>query len=245
MRYLYLILFIVTGSLVSCTQVTTGGISSVTNYPIITLNGDDVVFVQVGDPYVDAGAVSTEGGEEIETVTTFGNGLFYGQPGVDTDTADLYTITYSATNQDGFDGNASRSVIVANTGDLVTSIEGLYTSDVQRAPDFTPLAQYDDLEYVLISKTGDNTYAITHAIGAYYSNGRGYGSNYAAKGAEITANSIPGNDFSFSSALIPGFGLVIDMTDMVVDAANKSITFTGFGDFGNGTFKVQLTQVQF
>ena len=74
--------------------------------------------------------------------------------------------------------------------------------------------------------------------------GRGYGSGYAAKGAVITANSIPGNDFTVTQAVFPVWGNTADVTELTVNPETKSITWTGLGNFGNGTFKVQLTQVQ-
>jgi hypothetical protein len=245
MKYLYILLFLVTGTLVSCVQDDTDGVSSITNYPIITVNGPSFMVVNQGDTYVDAGAVSTENGAEIETTTSISNGTYFGAAGVDTNSPDQYIVTYSALNADGFSGNASREVWVANTGDLTTSIEGLYTSSTQRAPSFTPSAQYNDMEYVIIAKTGANTYAISHAIGGYYAYGRGYGSAYAAQGAVITVNDIASNDFSISQAVFPAWGNTVDITDFKVDSANKAITFTGNGNFGNGTFKVQLKQVQF
>lgn len=241
----YILTIVIAGILFSCETDDTSDVSRVTNYPIITLNGAAEVIIQQGETYNELGAISTEGGSEIETVISYGSGVYESSTGIDSNTPDNYVVNYSATNQDGFAGSALRSVWVANTGDLTTSIEGLYTCDVQRAPDFIPSARYDDLTYVLIWKTGDNTYEVSHAIGGYYDLGRGYGPNYAARGAGITANDIASNDFSFTGANIPGFGLDIDISEFTVDATSKMITYTGSGAFGNGTFKVQLTQVQF
>ncbi|AUS04662.1 BT_2262 family domain-containing protein [Pseudotamlana carrageenivorans] len=242
-QYLYILMIFISGALASCTTDSTGDISEITTYPIITLTGDPVVLVSQGDTYTDEGAVSMVGSDVIETQTSFSNGTYNGADGVDTNTPDQYLVTYAAENSDGFTGTNSRVVWVANTGDLVNSIEGLYTADVQRAPDFAPTT--NDLKYVIISKTGANTYEITHAIGGYYDMGRGYGPGYAARGAIITANDIPSNNFSVSQAVFPIWGNTVDIIDFKVDAAAKVISFQGNGNFGNGTFKVQLKQVQF
>ena len=248
MKNIYKVLFLISimVGLQSCEEeLNTKGVSSVTVFPIITLNGDEDLFVTQGEAFTDPGAVSMAGTEVLETTTSYDSGVYYGENGVDTSTPDQYSVTYSAKNSDGIDGNAVRNVWVGTTGDLVTSIEGVYLIDVQRAPSFTPSAQYNDLKHVIISKTGANTYEITHAIGGYYALGRGYGPDYAARGSIITVNDIATNDYSFTTAHISGFGLDIDIKDFIVDAATKSITYTGFGAFGNGEFKVQLSQVQF
>ncbi|SNR45593.1 protein of unknown function [Lutibacter agarilyticus] len=246
MKYLNIILTLFVTVLVSCSVDSTGGVSSVTDYPIITLNGDEVVYIEQGSTYNEQGAIAMEGENEIPTEITYSSGSYYGNSGVDTNTPDQYTVSYSAVNADGFAGNALRTVwVVPATGDLVNSIEGLYTADAQRAPTFTPSSQYQDMEYVIITKTGGNTYSITHAIGGYYDMGRGYGPGYAAAGAIITANDIPSNDFSISQAVFPIWGNTVDVTEFTVDPTTKMITFTGDGNFGNGTFKVQLKQVQF
>ena len=248
MKKIYIFLLLTSGLFFSACVLedTTGDVSRVTIFPTITLNGSELLFVTMGDTYADEGAVSTVGETEIETTTTYTDGLYAGSAGVDTSKADKYFVQYSAENEDGFSGSALRTVwVVPPTGDLVTSIEGLYTIDVQRAPTFTPSAQYDDLEYVFIWKISANTYGISGAIGGYYDLGRGYGPAYAATGATIIANDIAANDFSYTGAFINGFGLAIDISAFTVDAAEQSITYTGSGSFGNGTFKVQLTQVQF
>lgn len=243
-KYSLILLIVITGIITSCSTVSTNDVSSVTNFPIITLNGDDVILLNEGTSFTDPGAVALAGGSELPTNVTVSSGTYQGFDGVDTSKPDQYVITYSAKNEDGFDGNALRTVWVANTGDLVNSIEGLYTSSSQRAPDFAASAQYNDKEYVLIWKTGANTYEISHAIGGYYDFGRGYGSGYAARGAEITVNDMAANDFSVSQAKFPIWGNTVDISEFMVDASTKSITFTGEGNFGNGVFKVQLTQVQ-
>lgn len=244
MKYLYILLFLITGTLVSCVEDDTNGVSQITNYPIITVNGPSELFVKQGATYNDAGAVSTEGGTEIETTTKITSGSNFGLD-FNTNAPDQYVVTYSAVNKDGFAGNALKTVwVVPNTGDLVNSIEGLYLADVQRAPSFTPSAQYTALKYVFIKKLSGNKYQLSHAIGGYYDMGRGYGPGYAAKGAEITANNIAANDFSISQAQFPIWGNTVDIVEFKVFPATKSITLTGNGNFGNGTFKVQLKQVQ-
>lgn len=230
-------------ALSSCVDNSTEGLSKVTNFPIITLNGDSEVTVSLGDTYNDLGAVSVEGENEITTNTSASSGVYFGDAGVDTNSPDLYFVNYSAENQDGFLANAQRKVWVGNTGDLTTSIEGLYLTSMQRAPAFSPSANYTDRKYVIIKKVGTDKYEISHAIGGYYDYGRGYGSGYAARGAVITVNDMATNDFSISQAVFPIWGNTVDITNFTVDAANKSITFTGNGNFGNGTFKVQLKQV--
>ena len=246
MKYVYVLLIMIAGVTSSCIgEVSTGDVSRQTDFPVITVNGDNPMFLLQGTPYVEEGAEAEAGGESIDVAISYGDGLNFGSPGVDTDVPDLYVVSYSAVNEDGFAGSALKEVyVLPPTGDLVNSIEGVYTSDVQRAPNFTPGPPYEALEYVFISKNEDGTYNLSHAIGGYYDMGRGYGSGYAAKGAVITANSIPGNDFTVTQAVFPVWGNTADVTELTVNPETKSITWTGLGNFGNGTFKVQLTQVQ-
>lgn len=241
-KILMTLLLVVT--LTSCVDNSTQDVSKVTNYPIITINGESEVIITQGDTYTDAGAVSKEGDNEITTNVSMSSGLYWEADGIDTSSPDLYYVNYLAENKDGFNGSAIRNVWVApNPGDLVNSIEGLYTSSFQRAPDFATSEAYSNAKYVMIKKIGVDKYELSHAIGGYYDLGRGFGSGYAARGAEITANDISANDFTISQAVFPIWGNTVDITDFTVDAGNKTITFTGNGNFGNGTFKVQLKQV--
>lgn len=219
----------------------------ITYFPEFVMEGESEIIHPQGEPYTDGTVTATEAGNPL-TVNIDVSGEITGYSGssVNVDEPDKYTITYSATNVDGFDGSVHRTVYVAPpTGDMVTSIEGLYLGNVQRTPAFAVLPQYSNLKYIYIWKTGANKYEISCAVGGYYYIARDYGYDFAFQGAVITANDIPGNDFSISQASSPGFGNIADITEFTVDPVNKVISFTGTTDFANGVFHVQLEQVQY
>lgn len=216
-------------------------ISRVTNYPDFTINGDDFIIHQLGDAFTDPGVTATEAGAEIE-VTNSASGIYRGGSSLDVNTSDEYHITYSATNKDGFAGSVGRTVIVVNNGDLVNSIEGLYTSTVVRNGSASP--QYTDMAYILIWKKADGTYVLSDGIGGYYNMGRGYGTNYIAPGMEVTANDIAANDFTITDFGVKTFGGACTTANMTVDPATKTINFVTTWDVGYD-FDVTLTQVSF
>lgn len=229
----------------SCRELESEGVSKTTTYPTFTYNGDEVLYVEVGDTYTDPGVTAQEGENEIPVSTSVQGTYFVGSTGstLDTTTPDLYTITYSATNSDGFDGLVYRTVYVAGLGNLTDNLEGLYTSTVVR--NGTAAAQYNNMKYVFIVKTGENTYELSDGIGGYYDIGRAYGAGYAAAGATFTANDIESNDFTFGPAFgVGAFGGSAELTSMSVDAGAKTVHFITVWDSGY-TFDVTLKQVQF
>ncbi len=221
--------------------------SRITNFPLFEMEGESEIIHTKGEPYTDGIVTATEDGKPIDvSIEVVGEVTGYSGTTVNVDVFDTYAITYSATNADGYIGIATRTVYVAPpTGDLVTSLEGIYLSNVQRTPTFAVIPQYTNMKYIYIWKTEDNKFEISCALGAYYFIGRDYGYGFAFQGAVITANNIPANDFTISQALAPDFGNVADITDFKVDAVNKKITFTSTADFDNGVFHVQLEQVQY
>ncbi|WP_133242662.1 BT_2262 family domain-containing protein [Flavobacterium psychrotolerans] len=229
--------------LVSCDKEDTGNVSKVTNYPLITVLGDEVIFIPQGGSFVDPGAVATEGSKEIVYTTTV-KGNYRDGSTLDTNIVDEYIISYTATNVDGFKASSSRKVIVYKTGNLDKSLEGVYTSTVIRGS-AAPSAQYSDMEFVLIWKNSNGTYEMSDGFGGYYNIGRAYGVAYAGRPVIITANNISANDFSIPDFTNKGFGGNIVMSGLNVDPATKKISFTSTWDgSSNGTFKVTLTQVQ-
>jgi hypothetical protein len=240
MKYLKILFVVVATVMASCVEDTTGDVSRVTTYPTITIQGDATVYIEQGTTYEDAGAISMAGDTELETTVTLGTGT-YSSAAFGTDVADKYTITYSALNEDGFAGNALRTVIVYPVAaDMATNLEGAYMSDIQRVG----ADLQEDKSYVFITSTGTDTYELSHAVGGYYDMGRNYGPNYAARGAIITVNDMATNDITVSDGQFPIWGNTVAVTDFTVDAANNTITFTGTGDWGSA-FEVTLTKVQF
>lgn len=243
MKKIYITLFFIIGLLfVSCDNEDTANVSKVTYYPLVSIKGNDPILVKKGTTFVDPGAIASEGGNTIPYTTSV-SGIYKGGSSIDTNVIDGYNVTYSAVNTDGFSSSATRKVWVYNNGDLINSIEGIYTSTVLRGG--VASAQYTNMKYILIWKNANGKYQMSCGIGGYYDLGRLYGPTYAGTPTIITANNIPANDFTVSNFTIPGFGGTAVMTGLTVNPATKKITFTSTWDGStNGTFSVTLTQVQ-
>lgn len=229
----------------SCTDVDTANVSSITNYPLITLKGSDPIFVPLGGTYADPGAIATENGAPIAFTST-GTGNYRKATTIDTKIADEYSQTYTAANKDGFKASAVRRVIVYKTGDLVNSIEGVYTCTISRNG-ATPSNAYRNIKYIYIWKNADGSYEISDAFGGWYQYGRGLGIGYITPGGKIVANNIAANNFSFPGNPLTnsGFGGVANITGLTVDAANKKLVLTCTWLAPTAyTFVATLTQVQ-
>lgn len=238
--YIYTLGFLALILMQSCNVESTGNVSKITEFAEIKLAGDNEVLLSKGDAYVEPGATATAAGVSVD-VTTASTGLFRGGT-LDPNIPDIYTLSYSAFNADGFEATAARKVIVADTGDLVTDLSGLYRSTVLR--NGTGGANYTDMEYVLIWKKADGTFQFSDGIGAWYLYGRALGIGYAATGATVKVNGL--NDYTFGPAFsVSTFGGVAKMTEMTVDPAAKTIDLTTEWDAGPYTFKIHLDQVQF
>ena len=233
-------LFLCAVSLAACSDESTGDVSKVTNYPNFELLGDETMYIHKGDAFTDPGVVVTEGENEIDYEVSV-SGAFTGGTSVNTNVEDVYTVTYSAVNQDGFAGSITRRVVVAEVGDLITSIAGVYTSTVVR--NGVAGAAYTDMEFVLITDNGDGTYNLSDGIGGYYAIGRAYGNGYLAP-AEITANNIATDNFTIPDFTVGTFGGNVEMLSFVANEGNNTINFTSSWDSGY-TFEVVLKQVQF
>ncbi|KOS06435.1 hypothetical protein AM493_10615 [Flavobacterium akiainvivens] len=225
--------------------------STVTVYPVIEVQGDSEIRLNVGDTFTDPGAIAMIGEEEVPVTTRYvgryrGN-IYNGT--LNTSVADIYTAEYSAVNEDGFAGVETRQIIVATTGDLVNSIEGLYTSTVFRnGAQGAPASAYTDIEYMLIWQNDDGSYEISDAFGGWYLFGRAIADS-ETPGGVIVANNIAANDFSF-----PGtqsntyFGGSSEITGLTVDPDTDKLVLTTVWQADaetTYTFVSTLTQVQF
>ncbi|MNK01008.1 hypothetical protein D3C87_188010 [compost metagenome] len=227
--------------------------SKVTFFPIITQNSPDetTIFVEEGEAFDEPGAVATENDVEIDVKTTYigryRNNTF--NETLNTDVSDIYTVQYAATNADGFDGVSTRQIIVAETGDLVNSIAGLYTSTVFRnGSQGAPASAYTDIKYILIWKNPDGSYGISDSFGGWYLFARAIALS-ETPGATIVANDIAANDFSFPGTQANRyFGGSAKITGLTVDPVTKTLELSTFWQADPATsytFVSTLKQVQF
>ncbi len=215
----------------SCEKSTeTKDLSTLTYYAEFEMTGEEVMLIAQNSTYTEPGCKAFENGAEIAVVTEI-SGLNSGATSMNPAVSDLYTITYTATNSDGFSASVQRQVWVVGEQNLTNSLAGC--------------AQYTNMEYILIWKTADNQYQISDAIGGYYDMGRGYGSGYRSTGLKINVVDLAANSFTFNDPVSVGtFGGNVTVDAMTVDAATNSINLITTWDSGY-TFDFTLTQVEF
>lgn len=232
----------------SCSKVDSAYVSKVTTYPIITVTGANPYFVPKGGAYVEPGAIATEGTAVIPAVLT-AKGNYRGGTTLDTNVTDEYSVTYTATNKDGFKATNSRKVIVYKTGDLVNSIEGVYKCTISRNGAI-PGPSYIDIEYIYIWKNVDGTFGVSDAFGGWYEYGRALGIGYITPAGTINAINIAANNFTFPGATLTntGFGGTANITSLTVNSVTKKLVLTCVWTtpppVAVRTFVATLTQVQ-
>lgn len=210
--------------LISC-EKESEGLSFLTNYVIITPEGGDVL-ISTGGTFTDPGFTAFEGEKDVASTVTVSDDIDATTPG-------FYTVSYAATNADGYSSAATRTVIVQSTADYANSLDGAYHSTVLR----NGALAYEDLNFTILNNV------IECAAGGYYSVGRNYGPNYACAGGTITINDVDANDFSVTTAQFPVWKNKIEVTDLKVDQVAGVITWDGVADFGS-TFSVTLTRIK-
>lgn len=132
---------------VSC-EKTTEGLTGITYYPVITLNGDYGV-VYLGETYEDPGCVAIMNGEDVTSQVSVSSNVNPNRIGE-------YSVTYSVVNEQGFSATATRPVYVV----AEDSIENIYFSVVH--------GKFDG-GVVYVTDNGDGTYHVSDICGGYYS----------------------------------------------------------------------------
>ena len=150
--------------------------SRLTYYVNLEMLGDAFVQVPIGTSYTDAGCTATMNGEDATSRI-----VVTGLEDIDVNTAGLYTVTYSAVNDDGFAASVSRTVAVCDPS-ITTDISGTWTTQSGTKRDYggkiTPFADYT----CKITKAAPGIFAVSDFFAGYYDQRAGYGSSYACKG---------------------------------------------------------------
>lgn len=209
-----MILMLATMFVTSCEKDSTEGLTFITYYPTLTLEGESIITFPKGSPYQDPGYSATLQGEDVTDQVEVSSNVNTSQSG-------LYSVTYSITNEDGFAKTASRQVLVVDPND---PIENLYTTtaDSYRMSGATQTV-YGSSYKLYVLANGDGTYYINDMLGGYYDQRAGYGSLYAMEGvftvdADGTITALSGD--------VAGWGDSMDyVEDGKYDAATGTISW--------------------
>lgn len=201
----------------SCSTDSTGDLSSITVFPEISILGDDIMTVALGESFTDPGANASAGGDTLP-FTTVGT--------VNTSQVGFNTIVYSVANDDGFEATARRTVIVyENNG----SIAGVWSGRRIGRGISSP---------ILVSTRPDGDFNCTDLLGGYYEQStNNYGPAYGAD----AVISVSGSSVTSTGSVI-GFGPV-SISDGTISADKRTMTWTGtLDDYAFG-FPVELTKI--
>lgn len=144
-------------------EKTSKGLTRITYYPIITLQGDNPFVVQLGGSYSEPGYSATLNGEDYTSNVQISSNVDSSVPGI-------YSVSYSATNPDGCSYSATRDVYVLNPG----GVANVYLSHAHMGS-----RDYNNLP-IVISPVSAGVYELEDLCGGFYFLGRypGYEPTY-------------------------------------------------------------------
>lgn len=213
-KLLYLMIFALAAvSMVGCDDESTAGMTRITYYPELTLEGETTLYLDKGAGYTEPGYSAILNGEDVTADVKVTSS-------VNTANSGVYSVTYSIVNADGFASTASRTVIVTDPADAV---EGVYEVD----PASYRLRAGAQVAYggnytVLILNNGDGTYAVDDLLAGWYCVRAGYGTTYAMQGTI----SVSGGVVSLVDSFLAGWGdSATSLTDGTFDIATGTMTY--------------------
>lgn len=193
-----------------CQKITTEGLTRITYYPVITLEGDSYMIVDKGSTFVDPGYSATLNGEDVTASVTV-------KSNVNTAVSGIYSISYSAVNEDGFSASSYRTVVVLDANDPV---EGFYLTDSSCNRNGTAYgAQYE----ILIIGEGDGVYCIEDGLAGWYWLRAGYGASYKM---ETYVSVAEDGTVSLEDSYIPGWGDGLDSLEGEYDFGSSTLTYS-------------------
>jgi hypothetical protein len=186
----------------------TEGLTRITYYPVIELEGSAYEMADAGQPFKDPGFKASLDGEDITDKVSVKTSMDMENPA-----PGYYTVTYSATNADGFSTSAVRHVLVADADDAAS---GYYTTDPESYRDYSGITYYGASYSIVVYGNGDGTYAVSDLLGGWYAQRAGYGDTYAMTGeVEIDAD----GNISLIDSYLEGWGdSLTSLTDGKFDA---------------------------
>lgn len=208
------------------------GVSKVTTYAILELNGNGVMFWPMNTAFVDPGCLALVGTEDISSQVI-------AESDVDITTGGAYTINYKVKNADGFWAYASRKVYIYEAS---APLNGYYASRIRR--DNNGAVANRGPFTILVYGVGNDKYYVQDLLGGWYC----YGNNYGVAYLGNAIVKLTGNAFSIiSAAKLPwGYPCVLTTgTTSTYDASTKTIVLnTNMADVPTMKFTVTMNNPQ-
>ncbi|MDE5664622.1 MAG: DUF5012 domain-containing protein [Duncaniella sp.] len=212
----YISLFAVSIAMVTLTSCDkdTEGLTDITYYPVVELQGPAYEIVTAGQAYTDPGSTATLDGEDVTDRITVTTDLDFSNP-----KPGYYPITYSVTNADGFSAGATRYVLVAAPDEPAS---GFYTVSADSYRDYNGITYFGGYPLRVVGD-GNGNYQISDLLGGWYEYRSGYGPTYALTG-NVTIDS--DGKISLVDSYLIGWGdSANSLTDGKFDAASGTITW--------------------
>jgi len=148
--------------------------SIITYFIDLQLEGEAVMFWPQGTAFEEPGYVAISGGEDVSSEVIVTGTVNANVPG-------MYTITYTAVNEDGFAKELKRNVGVYNTtpSDMES---GYYTVSRESYRDYNGIVSYGNDYQIFIIQTEPGIFYVSDFLGGWYEQRAGYGPAYAMVG---------------------------------------------------------------
>ena len=206
--------------LTGCHDITTDGVTFVTNYVTIEILGDQETIIELGNNYVDAGVIATEGDKDVTGSVVSKSNVNENEPG-------FYEVTYSAVNVDGFPASVTRTVIVYNPA-ITTDLSGEYltVSGTHRLTFATGATTAYSGYPVIIEQYLPGIFYVSDLFGGYYYprlEASGYGLIHTMTGYISLGSD---NTIKLCSSHVAGWGDGLDdLADGIYDPVTGQITW--------------------
>jgi hypothetical protein len=227
----YLMMTSVLCLVASCDEKGTEGISRVTYYVDLELNGATDLFWPIHTPFVDPGFTAISKGEDVsQAVTIVGN--------VNTEEAGYYPLRYMAYNEDGFPKEQARNVYVYDTADSPVASAIWYSTTGSYRDAGGTIIVYGGSYPIIVQQQEPGVFYISDFLGGYYQYRAGYGGDYAAKGY---FRLLEDYTLEFISGDVAGWGdSVDDLVDAKYDPATNTLSWGA--EYAGMTFYVTITK---
>lgn len=214
----------------SCDKEETG-LTKVTYYASLSLKGDTYMYASLGQPFEDPGVNCELKGEDYSDNVVVKSTVDTSKPG-------LYTINYTATNEDGFSVSALRYVFVKDPAD---KFAGIYTLDPSSHRNYGGAIKgfAGQYTFLVLPSLTPGIYEFEDLLGGWYWYGAGYGQDYAMY-SEVAIDE-EGN-MNLISSIVPGWGDEADyLEDGKYDESTKTLSYK-VGYAGVMYFQITLNQ---